>query len=1287
MTHDAFELLGKLPRAYYQNYTSDKGAVAPSRGKNERTRSAMPNRNSGSLSFLATALLTVLPRLASGANTTIRLEDIDEFGSEGCGFIHSQPRFYQLLAGLTLQNVALPDTLVNDALIRTLRRLLMVSECQIILSEGIPCTSGTQELPCANPVHLCPSSASTGSGQIALTDDLYDAIITESCDRNGDGLVDMLDGTMSTLVCGQVLEFGRAVQTLVRQGACTAVCDINSLIDGNGAVLDEDPKSPGSSCLNFDLTLNLATEQAAMGLQEELLSAGTSNAVEVGLSGFGSDPLVFSVIESTIGDAVGFGFFPPPPPPPPPVLQLVEGAPASERTNASSKTVEYGKWTPCYPSCGDGISTRTVTCVAPDGAVLPLAECPEALVAESSKSCSTVCEAPYWQYGPWQTCDRRCGTGQSTRTAICVSDGVTKCAGQDKEPLNRECNTISCEVFAWIQSPWSECSASCGGGMQSRNVTCVGPDGSEAPSSSCDPSTMPSTSNICNTTPCEFCQSTACLGRGMCSEGRCECTSGYRGAHCEAHSSCGTGVVASNLACCASGVLDARGGCCADGSSVDAAGECCDGSVDACGVCNGSGKYVDIQGQCCAVVDADGICCASGLIDECGVCNGVGNTCSIVLGLNVRVPSNLVADGNVQPATIDAYLDLVANTTGISPDRISLGDVALASGSTAAPGLGRKLLQSTTPPGGYTNLLVEVEIAPNANKPSEVPFSSAYYAQILPEVSSRLNSEEFAIEAVPVAARRGFCGNDICEIGERTIDGVSVGTCSKDCGLPSKACPGGCGNGGVCLPAAGVCQCRDEYTGSSCGECAPGYSRSGDSTTCVTNVADQGIISEAVLGPNGEALVSGTDSSGGTPAGVIVGAVFGALIGTALIILAVVLVRRRYMYGSRKKRFVSNELYQDRPESSDASDLGLRKKYGLAPHTFGYSEGCEAADQIGVGQYDFSHENPMYSGVVGGGNQQDDPEHRVMYVTGATLDTTSSDQNSGFVRELFVKDPSPDRIQVKLAQQEPQVNSEDEHSAYIKAAQMPQSFGMDGQDAPDEDEELFPAQSLENLSPNTRHQNAGCYVDDHFAVECESVGPESRMVFNPAFDIRGEAPRSPDDYPKTVDVDHPGSSTEMRDLDARREKLNALRAVVRSLENSRAPSRETSFTGTAIDSENMVDLESIAGRTLPPKPDGVPELALPGMQPKPTGRPATHAPTEKEAGSFFATVKRALTPPRFRRPISATESSDEMNRGISRSSSMGSMGSFTKVLMEVDDALQGRETNATKKTTFDATHL
>ena len=119
------------------------------------------------------------------------------------------------------------------------------------------------------------------------------------------------------------------------------------------------------------------------------------------------------------------------------------------------------------------------------------------------------------------------------------------------------------------------------------------------------------------------------------------------------------------------------------------------------------------------------------------------------------------------------------------------------------------------------------------------------------------------------------------------------------------------------------------------------------------------------------------------------------------------------------------------------------------------------------------------------------------------------------------------------------------------------------------------------------------------------------MVFNPAFSSHGEPAPNPDDYPKTIHVDHNGGSTELRDLDARREKLNALRAVVRSLENSRAPSRETSFTGTTLDSENMVDLDSIAGRDPPRKPDGVPELALPGMHPKLSGRLAgSNAPPE-----------------------------------------------------------------------------
>jgi len=1304
-----------------------------------------------SKSVVAALLLLAAARAEIPRKQPIRSTVEDEFG--GCSFTRDQPRFQQILARLTLENAGTADTLINDALIRALRKRLMVAECQIILSEGVPCTSGTVDLPCAEPVHVCVSSTpgedSGPSARTVLTNDVYDAIAFESCDSNGDGLVDVLDGDMSTLVCGQVLEVDTAVQTMVKQGGCTAVCDVDALLTTNGGNSTSSlstgsfPSSPSSSsssssCLSFDLTVNVATAQAAVGLQGELVSDAVDSTVAASLGGFGSspsEPLAFSVVESTIVEAVGFGFFPPPPPPPPPIMDLASSTDtndSNDSTDAKSPKPElvYGEWTACYPSCGDGISTRTVTCVDEDGAVLPLGDCPGGLRAESSRACTTPCELPHWQYGPWQTCNRRCGTGQSTRTAVCVSDGVTKCSPDAKQPTNRECNTVPCEVFAWVQSTWSTCSAPCGSGTQSRNVTCVGSDGSVAPQASCDASNMPAASRVCNSQSCDFCESNSCLGRGTCFDGKCQCDGRYSGGHCELHSSCQSGVVGADLSCCASGVLDSRGACCPAGSSVDGSGECCSGTVDACGVCNGSGKYVDIQGQCCAVVDADGVCCSSGLIDECGVCNGVGNTCNIVLGLNMRVPSDIVAGSTVQPASIDAYLDMVANMTGISADRISVGGVALAEGgsslSIAPPssGIGRKLLQDSTTP-STTSLLVQVEIAPDVNKPAEVPFSSAYFAQALPEASAKYGSDKFGVESVPIAARSGVCGNGICELGERPLEGVSAsetgtstatdtektGTCPEDCGLPSKACPGGCANGGACLPASGVCQCLGGYAGTSCRECAQGYSRNGDGSACIVNVADQGIISGSVLGANGEALVSGT-TSGGTSAGVIVGAVFGAILGTALIIAIVLLIRRRRMYGTKSPQFVTNnKLYRDGdgPESSDASDLGLRKKYGLAPHAFDYSDSFHAdqadrVDQIGVGQY---HGNPMFVGadrygglgdgpgvyVYGSGNQQDDPEHRVMYMTHMNHTThtaeepTSSGQNSGFCRELFVKDPSPDRILMKAAGDgHGERQYSEEHSGYIKAVVAGDEMAHD--DGDDEHEEIQAdadaAQSLGLSSPGM----------DSRPDECASIGSERRMMFNAAYCIDGDDAGCDHEheYPRTVVAPRQGDPAELNELDARRQKLDALRAAVRSLENSRAPSRETSFTG-----DDMVDVESIAGRSQPMPPAGIPGLDLRGMHVRKHAASSKNAagPADpvKEPTSFFATVKRALTPPRFRRPVSATESNDGVSgakdMSIERSSSMGS---FTRVLNAVDDALGGREEQTSAKarqeprmTVFDAT--
>jgi hypothetical protein len=1102
---------------------------------------------------------------------------VDQVGS--CGFMSYQPRYYQVLSTLSLQNAAVDEILVNDALIRTLRRRLMVAECQLILSEGTECTSGTPELPCTEPVHYCY----TNGQETVLTNDVHTSIALESCDNNGDGLVDRLDGPMNTLACDQVLELGEEVQMMVKGGKCAAICDLDAFIGGNST---EKLVGSSRSCLSFDLIVNVATEQAASGILDELVSTSVQEDVQLTLGGFGGSPLIFNVVQATVGDAVGFGFFPPPPPPPPPLRDLVSPPNLDEATGTAE--LRYGKWSSCYPSCGDGFMTRTVSCVNSEGVILPLGNCPGGLVAQSSRKCSTPCDLPYWQYGPWQTCNRRCGTGESSRTAICVSDGVTKCSEGAKEPLTRECNTAPCELFSWVQTNWSKCSSDCGGGTQVRNVTCVDSQGAPAPSSSCNDSLRPPNSRVCNSQSCDICDASICLGRGECTADECDCSDKYSGSQCEVHSSCSSGIVDSLLECCKSGVLDSSGTCCPEGSTVDNNGACCKGVLDICGVCNGDNNVVDIQGQCCNVVDADGICCSTGLIDECGVCNGIGNTCNIILGVNLRVPSEIVADNGVQPASIDAYLDQIANLTGIAAARISLGEVYIdpSVSNRRLMHAKRALLQSPESSSDFTNLIVQVEIAPDVTQPTDVPFSSAYYADIISEASSKYGSEKFGIEGIPFSSRSGVCGNGICELGERPAEGIDAGTCPEDCGLPTKVCLDGCSNGGVCLPASGVCQCRAEYDGPSCSECAEGYARSGGA--CTVNVAEKGLISSSVLGSDGHALVSG-ESSSGTSAGVIIAAVFGSLAGTVLLVIATILIRRRCAYSSKTAQYVENTSYPKKaPESPE---LCLRKKYGLSPHGFGYNDN-ENSDRIPVGEYNEEYTAPTNDQTIMQHNEVSegivDHEHgmrplsaQISYIT-HTVPLTSSDDHSGFQTNLYIKDPSPDKIH-HHSFKDPHVEDAEQISDRIKAATMHLNHGhchpADSLGAA-KSNTYDAAESIERVSPGMRSN----YLEERRT----SIGSESRMVFNPTFSM--DAP-DPGEYERTIVT---GQDRDLGDLETRRQKLDALRAAVKSLEHSCAPSRESSFSMA----DNIVDLESLTEKDLPERPSSVPGLNLSGMNTK-----------------------------------------------------------------------------------------
>lgn len=82
----------------------------------------------------------------------------------------------------------------------------------------------------------------------------------------------------------------------------------------------------------------------------------------------------------------------------------------------------------------------------------------------------------------YSECSKTCGGGVQTRTAQCIHEiarghenAVEVPVSQCEEPMPRTskfCNVFECEP-KWVTEAWSSCSSSCDDGIKSRNVKCV----------------------------------------------------------------------------------------------------------------------------------------------------------------------------------------------------------------------------------------------------------------------------------------------------------------------------------------------------------------------------------------------------------------------------------------------------------------------------------------------------------------------------------------------------------------------------------------------------------------------------------------------------------------------------------------------------------------------------------------------------------------------------------------------------------------------------------------------
>ncbi|XP_011406035.2 PREDICTED: A disintegrin and metalloproteinase with thrombospondin motifs 18-like isoform X2 [Amphimedon queenslandica] len=136
----------------------------------------------------------------------------------------------------------------------------------------------------------------------------------------------------------------------------------------------------------------------------------------------------------------------------------------------------------------------------------------------------------YWRTGPWSSCSPVCGNGTRTRNVTCGHDDSNKCNVDNKPVATLPCDQESCDSYHWRAGDWTQCSATCGGGTQTRNVQCQHINGSNRTSEYCTGKDKPVDIRMCSTQNC--CQNhfssavcEAILEYGLCSNYKDQCCS------------------------------------------------------------------------------------------------------------------------------------------------------------------------------------------------------------------------------------------------------------------------------------------------------------------------------------------------------------------------------------------------------------------------------------------------------------------------------------------------------------------------------------------------------------------------------------------------------------------------------------------------------------------------------------------------------------------------------------------------------------------------------------------
>ncbi|XP_041648933.1 thrombospondin type-1 domain-containing protein 4 [Cheilinus undulatus] len=170
-----------------------------------------------------------------------------------------------------------------------------------------------------------------------------------------------------------------------------------------------------------------------------------------------------------------------------------------------------GGLTECSASCGKGYQHRVLLCIdRHTDEEVPERKCDSAAKpVPEEEPCNIHPCPPFWEASAWSECSVSCGPGVQQRQLQCRQSfgnrstmvHPQRCANLTPPESTQACQLTLCSHWE-VSSDWSTCSVDCGVGRRTRTVRCVSDQGAEVNEKECNSRARPQGSEECNMGPC-----------------------------------------------------------------------------------------------------------------------------------------------------------------------------------------------------------------------------------------------------------------------------------------------------------------------------------------------------------------------------------------------------------------------------------------------------------------------------------------------------------------------------------------------------------------------------------------------------------------------------------------------------------------------------------------------------------------------------------------------------------------------------------------------------------------